>query len=64
MFYPSSKTEYPTHDDEVATISRLHKNIGLFFKTALQKRPIFFKSLLIIAHEKTDTCMLTVLTEL
>jgi len=34
----------------VATISRLLKNIGLFFKRDLQKRPIFCKETYIFKH--------------
>ena len=34
----------------VATISRMLKNIGLFCKRALQKRPIFCKETYIFKH--------------
>jgi len=34
----------------VATISRMHKNIGLFCKRDLQKRPIFCKETYIFKH--------------
>ena len=35
---------------EVATISRMLKNIGLFCKRAVQKRPIFCKETFIFQH--------------
>ena len=34
----------------VASINRMHKNIGLFCKRALQKRPIFCKETYILKH--------------
>ena len=38
----------PFYCYEMATISRLHKNTGLFWKRALQKRPIFWKGTYIL----------------
>ena len=35
---------------EVATISRMLKNMGLFCKRAVQKRPIFCKETFIFQH--------------
>ena len=39
-----------TYDYGVATISRMLKNIGLFCKRALQKRPVFCKETCIFKH--------------
>jgi len=44
------RKEAPNLDYGVATISRMLKNIGLFCKRALQKRPVFFKETCIFKH--------------
>jgi len=47
----------------VATISRMLKNIGLFCKRALQKRPIFCKETYIFKHPTNRSHPITIFME-